>query len=159
MGAVEQTYARVESHLATIEEHYGSISVNQTTISVSPERFERERELVDDGCIDVYTRVEDDGEILHVESDEEPPELPSATADSVGAIEAKACSAVKAAAGIECTLTALTEATIVGIRDAEDQSRGTIYSLAVVFEATYEAGTPADDATWQAEGEKVPGYA
>lgn len=149
MGAVEESYARVESHLDTLGDVYSSYSTNQTTIAVDPGRYEREASRAENGSIDVYTKVTNDaGEILHVgECDGQ--ELPSATAGSVSSLESTARAAVDEAVGLECTLDGLETATILGIHDADDDSREPIYHLAVVFEASVASDPVETDGSWQ----------
>lgn len=149
MGAVESTDATVESYLSTLGETYSSFAVNQTTLAVCSARYEREVEHAGAGCITVYTKVHNDSsEVLHVDEDESL-ELPSTTIQGLHRLEPAAREAVEETAGIECSLARLEQATIFGIRDADDPSRGTVYSLAVVFEATYESGPVEDEAVWQ----------
>ena len=119
MGAVENTGETVESHLSVLGETYSSFPVNQTTLAVRSSRYEREVEHAESGCITVYTKVHNDSsEVLHVD-EEDSLELPSTTT-TVDELEPAAREAVKETVGIECTLTGLEQATIFGIRDADD---------------------------------------
>lgn len=149
MGVVEQSRAAVEEQLSALEERYSQFSVNQTTFSVSTARYERERNTLDAGQIDVYTKVRNEtGNVLHRN---ETPELPATQVTDIDTIETAAQQSVEETVGVECTVTGLEEATILGIHDAGNADRETIYSLAVVFTATHETGTPDETALWQSE--------
>lgn len=158
MGAVEQSSANVESQLAALDEQYGSFSVNQTTVAVSSDRYERERAAVGKGSLDVYTKVHHDGSILHID-DDAGTDLPSTTATSVSQVETTAIETVAELTGIECSVDGVDQATILGFRDADDDDRGTIYKLAVVIEATYEAGPVSGDAEWRPVTDQQLSYA
>ena len=159
MGAVENTCATVESYLSTLGETYSTFPVNQMTLAVRPSRYEREVEHAGAGCITVYTKVHNDSkEVLHVD-DAESVELPSTTTTAVEALEPAAREAVEETVGIECRLSGIEQATIVGVRDAEDPERTTVYSLAVVFEATHESGTVNGEAVWQSTTDLQAMYA
>jgi hypothetical protein len=147
MGVVEQSCAAVESYLSMLDQSYGSFSVNQTTVAVSQSRYEREREKAGDGSVDVYTKVRnDESEVLHVQN-EETRELPSATVTDAE-FERAAATAVETEAGVDCRITGVEQATILGVRNIDDDTHKTVYRLAVVFEASYTSGSVTGDAEW-----------
>lgn len=149
MGAVETSYSVVENHLEQLGETYQSFAINQTTVAVATDRYEREKATSDPEVIEVYTRVHnDDSEILHV-NDGDALELPRATTASVTDVEATARQAVEDAAGIECILEGLDAVTIIGVRDANDDSRPTVYRLIAVFDAVVADDTAATDVEWE----------
>ena len=153
MGAVEQSYATVESYLSALDESYDSFSVNQTTLAVSSGRYEREREKAGAGRVDLYAKVtNDNSEVLHVEQ-EDSLGLP-ATTTTEETFEHAACTAVSELTGVDCRIVDVEQATILGIRDADDRARETVYRLAVVFEATHRSGTVNGNAVWESTVEK-----
>lgn len=148
MGVVKRSSAAVESYLSALDETYGSFSVNQTTLAVETSRYEHEREKAGAGRVDIYTKVHNDqSEVLHLQQ-EETLELPSATV-SDKEFESAATSAVEDRTGIECEVTGIDQATILGVRDINDDSRETVYRLAIVFEATHNSGSVDNTAVWE----------
>lgn len=148
MGAVEQSYEAVESYLSTLDESYDSFTVNQRTLAVPTAQYEREREHAIAGTVDLYTKVRnDDSEILHVREEDELV-LPSAKTATM-MFERVATNAVEERTGVTCRVDGVAETTILGIHDATD-AHETVYRLAVVFEATRQAGTPGKEAVWHA---------
>jgi len=131
-----------------LEESYSTFSVNQRTLSVSPSQYEQARAAARDDRVDVYVKVENENaEVLHM-VDGEALTLPSTTAAADGSIELSVRSAVENATGVACSITAVERATILGISNAEDDC-GTIYRLAILFEAIQEGGAANEDAVWQ----------
>jgi len=148
MGVVERSYAAVESYLSVLDQSYGSFSVNQTTVAVSQSRYEREREKAGAGSVDVYTKVRnDESELLHVQN-AETLELPSTTVTDEE-FERAAATAVENETGIDCRIVDVEQATILGVRNIDDDSHKTVYRLAVVFEASHSSGSISSDAEWQ----------
>jgi ADP-ribose pyrophosphatase YjhB (NUDIX family) len=149
MGVVEQSSATVESCLSMLEESYGSFSINQTTLSVPEAEYEQAITEARKDRIDVYAKVQnDDAEVLHVR-DQNTPTLPSTTTSSDGSLEREAKTAVQQRTGIECSITAVEQATILGITNDDDADSDTIYRLAVLFEARYDAGAVNENGVWQ----------
>ncbi|PSP36914.1 hypothetical protein BRD08_05250 [Halobacteriales archaeon SW_10_66_29] len=149
MGVVERSSANVESCLAALEESYSTFSVNQTSIEVSPSQYAQARAEAREDRVDLYAKVRnDDGEVLHVRK-QDAVALPSTTTPVDRSLELAVCEAVADRTGVECSVTAVDRATIVGISNAEDVASGTIYRLAVLFEAAHDAGRGNDDVVWQ----------
>lgn len=149
MGAVDRSYATVESHIETLGEVYSSFSINQTTIAVDEERYEQERAEADATEIAVYAKVQNESsEVLYL-PDGDSLHLPSTTASSVDNVEAAAREAIQESVQIECDIGGLDAATILGVRDADNETRNTIYSLAVFFEASVADETVNVEAQWQ----------
>ena len=149
MGVVERSSANVESCIAALEESYSAFSVNQTTIEVSPAQYDQAREEAREDRIDLYAKVKNNqDEVLHIQQ-QDALALPSTSTAVDRSPELAVCEAVTEATGVECSITAVDRATIIGISNAEDADPGTIYRLAVVFEATRVAGTANPDAVWQ----------
>lgn len=146
------SYASVESYLSSLDETYGSFSTNQTTLGVSSDRYERERERA--GHLEIYTKVRNErSEVLHVRN-EGSLELPSTTT-TTEQFEQVASSIVENLAGIECRIEDVERATILGVRDAGNTARETVYSLSVVFEATHRSGSANENAVWK-EATELP---
>jgi ADP-ribose pyrophosphatase YjhB (NUDIX family) len=155
MGVVEHSSGAVESCLSAIEESYGGFSVNQTTIPVPADQYEQERERTSNGRVDLYAKVRNtDDEVLHLTSGDDT-RLPSATIDGTHTFEEAVCRTVRETAGVDCRVTGVEEVTILGVCHAEDDDKDAVRRLAVVFEATHEEGTIAEDAAWRAPGEEV----
>lgn len=149
MGVVERSSANVEAYISMLEEVYNTFSVNQTTISASESQYEQAREAAREDQVDVYAKVQNESdEVLHVERGDTLA-LPSTTIAVEGSLEFGVCSAVEDWAGIECSITGVEQATILGITNAEDDDCGTIYRLAVLFEGIHDAGSIDENAVWQ----------
>jgi hypothetical protein len=149
MGVVEQSSANVESCLSMLEDSYGSFSINQTTLSVPQEEYKQAKKEALADRIDIYAKVQnDDAEVLHVR-DQEAHTLPSTTTSADGPLEHEAKKAVQRRTGIECSITAVEQATILGITSDDEAHSDTIYRLAVLFEATHDAGAVNENAVWQ----------
>jgi hypothetical protein len=147
MGAVEESRASIESCLSTLEGIYSSFSVNQTTFSVSTDRYDHIKQENKQGQVDAYAKIQNEtGDVLHV-TDDETCRLPGTATAIDESIERDLRGSV-ADTGIESTIDEIEQVTIVGLRDANDEERETIYRLAVVFVGTYKSGTD-DDADWQ----------
>ncbi|WP_436900921.1 hypothetical protein [Halovenus halobia] len=160
MGVVEQTSGAVESQLSALEESYGSFSVSQRTVTVPTAQYENRRG--EDGCqqIDLYAKVHNEqSEVLHVER-EGPTVLPSAETTIDAELERVARQTVETEAGVTCQIDGVDAVTILGLQDATDTDRETVYTLAVVFEAQYTDGAPDDPAVWKSfDAEDHPAYA
>lgn len=155
MRVVEHSSGAVESSLSSLDEVYEDFSVNQTTIPVPETQYEHERERAATGRIDLYAKVcNDDGEVLHL-TREETEQLPSTTVDDEESFERAICHAVSETVGIDCRVTGVEEATILGVADAENNDRETIWRLAVLFEAAHQAGTVDEQADWRGPSETV----
>jgi hypothetical protein len=149
MGVVERSSANVESYIAMLEEAYSVFSINQTTVSASQDQYGQAREAAREDRVDVYAKVRNENsEVLHVQK-EDTLALPSTTIAAEGSLEYEVCSTVEDWAGIECSITGVEQATILGITNAEDDDCGTIYRLAVLFEGVHEAGSLEGNAVWQ----------
>lgn len=153
MGVVERSYETVESYLSALERSYDSFGVNQTTLAVEPRRYERERERALAGSVDVYTRVvNDSGEVLrvHRESDLVLP----ATRTATEPFERVACAAVEEQTGVSCRIDGVDEVTILGVRNRAN-GHGSVYRLAIVFEASARAGSTNGDAVWHSGSQEA----
>jgi hypothetical protein len=149
MGVVEQSSATVESCLSMLEEHYGSFSINQTTLSVPEDEYEQARAEARDEQIDIYAKVRnDDAEVLHVQ-DQNAVTLPSTTTSGTSSLEQDAKTTVQQRTGIECSISAIEQATILGIANDDDADSDTIYRLAVLFEACHDDGAVNENGVWQ----------
>jgi len=149
MGVVERSSANVESCIAMLEKSYSSFSVNQTSLSVSPDQYKQARAEARKDRVDVYAKVHNEnGEVLHVRQ-QGTVTLPSTTTAVGRSLELEACDVVQDVTGVECSITGVDRATILGISNAEDPECGTIYRLAVLFDATYDAGSTTERAVWQ----------
>lgn len=151
MSAVDLSGDRVADRLGALEEAYASFPVNQTTLSVSGDAYERVRERCADGLADVYVQVyNDDGEVLLVERDGGWV-VPHAEPRRAERLERGTRRALAERTGVECRLTDLERATILGVRHEDDPEREPVYRLVAVFAAVRTAGTPAADAAWWAD--------
>lgn len=149
MGAVERSSSVVESQLSVLEESYGSFPVNQRTVSVPTAQYERKRRRADEE-IELYAKVtNDESEVLHVRVDGDRV-LPSTTAPVDGRPERAIRSTVAERTGIECRVEGVHGATILGLQDADDPERESVYRLGVIYEADRTGGSLAPDADWQA---------
>ncbi len=160
MGVVEETSGAVESQLSALEESYGSFSVNQRTVTVPTAQYENRRGEDGRQQIDLYAKVRNEqSEVLHVER-EGTTALPSAETTIEAELEETARETVKSEAGIDCHIEGVEAVTILGLQDATETDRETVYTLAVVFEAEYSDGTPDDAAVWESfDAEHHPAYA
>jgi ADP-ribose pyrophosphatase YjhB (NUDIX family) len=148
MGVVEQTSGAVESQLSSLEERYGSFSVNQHTVTVPQAQYEDRRGK--DGCeqIDLYVKGRNDhSDVLHVER-EGATALPSAETTVDAELERVARQTVEAEAGISCQVEGVDAVTILGLQDATETERETVYTLAVMVAAEHTEGTADEAAVW-----------
>jgi len=149
MGVVERSSANVESCIAMLEESYSSFSVNQTSIAVSTAQYEQAKEEARKDRLDLYAKVRNsDNEVLHVRTDGAVA-LPSTTTAGERSLEQAVCETVADRTGIECSITGVDRATILGISERGNEEADTIYRLAVLFEATQDAGSANENAVWQ----------
>ena len=156
MGVAARSRERVEWRLAELEAAYGSFPVTQTTVTLPGERYERAREQYRDGLVDVYAEVRnDDGEILHVETDGGLA-LPGTATDVDDSLEGRVCRTVEQETGVECRVEELAEVTIAGIRNADAPDVATVYRLVVVFAAAHESGVTNSQSAWEADVHDVP---
>ncbi|MXR52519.1 hypothetical protein GRX03_12990 [Halovenus sp. WSH3] len=149
MGVVEQTSGAVESQLSALEESYGSFSVNQRTVTVPTAEYERKRN--ESGCkeLDVHAKVlNDKTEVLYVDEDGREV-LPSTTTTFDVELHRVARQTVDEMAGITCQIDGLEAVTILGLHDGNDESRETVYTLAVLFEGEHTSGTAGAGAVWK----------
>jgi len=159
MGVVEQSSGAVESYLTTLEETYGSFAINQRTVAVPAEQYEREREKSGAGQIDVHAKVENDqSEVLYVE-DNGTTALPSTTTTAHDSLKPAIQAEIFKIAGIECLLSDISAVTILGVRDADNEGRKTVYRLAVLFDGNHKSGSINDHAEWkQYDPNRHPAY-
>jgi hypothetical protein len=147
MGVVERSSANVESCIAMLEESYRSFSVNQTSIAVSSAQYEQVKSEAREDRIDLYAKVENsNNEVLHIVTGDTVT-LPSTTTSGGRPLEQAVCETVTDQTGIECSVTGVDRATILGISGSQDEE--TIYRLAVLFEARHVAGSANQNAVWQ----------
>lgn len=148
MGVVEQSSANVERCLSMLEESYGSFSINQTSLAVPQAEYEQAKKEARDDRIDIYAKVKnDDSEVLHVRQ-QDTVTLPSTTSSPDGPIEREAKRAVQQRTGVECSISGVEQATILGITN-DDGGSETIYRLAVLFGASHDDGALKENAIWQ----------
>lgn len=148
MGAVEQSCATVEACLSELDETYDSFSITQTTISVSASRYERECEKARAGYVELYAKVEnDDSEVLYVEDDDELA-LPS-TSTNDREFETAVTTAVTDTTDIDCHVVGVEEVTIIGVNNADSAESGTVYRLAILFEARPTGEGSTSKAVWE----------
>jgi hypothetical protein len=147
MPAADLSGDRVAERLGALEDGYDSFPVNQTTLSVSPQAYERARERCETGLADVYIQVYRDSDVLLVEHDEEwvVPHVEPPRGDPLGPATRQA---VADDYGVQCTITDLERATILGVRHEDDPDREPVYRLVAVFAAEHVAGTPDEGAAW-----------
>lgn len=151
MGVVEQSQETVETYLSTLEESYDSFPVNQTTLTVPTAEYERELERANEGCVDLYTKIENgNSDVLHVRNDGDLV-LPW-TRTCRDAIWRAAVSSVEESTGISCRLDGVEQATILGIHDADSEHEA-VYRLAVVFQGVTETGSTNSNAVWHSTAE------
>lgn len=160
MGVVEETSGAVESQLSALEEAYGSFSVNQHTVTVPSTQYEGR--YGEDGCnqIDLYVKVRNDhSEVLHVER-EGSTVLPSAETTLDTGLDQTARETVESEADISCQIEGVEAVTILGLQDAADTDRETVYTLAVMIAAEHTTGTTNADAVWESfDAGAHPAYA
>lgn len=150
MSAADLSGDRVADRLGVLEKAYASFPVNQTTLSVSTEAYERARERCAQGLADVYVQVYNDaGQVLLVERDDGWV-VPHVEPQVGERLETGTRRILADRTGVECRITDLERATILGVRHADDPERDPVYRLVAVFAAEYAAGTPADGAAWHA---------
>lgn len=150
MGIAERSRARVEELLSELEVAYDSVPVNQTTLALSGERYERAREQYADRSVDTYVELRNDaGEVLHVREDGSVG-LPGTVGDPADSLEEAVRQAVGAQAGVDLVIDGVSEVTIVGLSNADDEDAAVLYRLLVVFEADYAGGDLAENAEWRA---------
>jgi hypothetical protein len=153
MGVPERFRERIESYIAGLERTYGGFPVNQTTVSLPDERYTKLRE--EGGFVEAYIRVRDDrSDVLRL-ADGTDPALPGVRVSPDGPLEARLREAVEDQAGIRCVVDGLRRATIAGVRNAEDTSCETLYSLVVVFTGTHTEGVPGEGAEWSTSAGQV----
>jgi hypothetical protein len=147
MGVVEQTSGAVESQLSVLEDSYGSFPVNQRTVTVPTTEYEQRRNQRE--RIDLYTKVHNEQlEVLYVGAGSNRM-LPSTSATVDDGLENTARGIVEETAGISCQIEGVGSVTILGLHDRNDTDRETVYTLAVLFEATHTGGRLTSPAVWQ----------
>jgi len=138
MSVAEVSRDRVEERLVALEDEYSGFPINQTTLTVPSDAYERAGERCERGIIDAYVQLYNDSEdVLLVERDGEwvvPHGELATTERVVPGTEA----AIREATGVGCSLTDLTRATILGVRDEDDPDRPPVYRLIAVFVAETE---------------------
>jgi len=148
MRVADLSEDRVAERLGALEEAYSSFPVNQTTLSVSGSAYERARERCTTGLADVYVQVYDDaGEVLLVESDDGLT-VPHVEPGTDERLEAGTRRAIAERTGVECRLTDLQRATILGVRHDGNPEREPLYRLTTFFAAEHTAGSPGPGVAW-----------
>lgn len=148
MGVVEQASEAIENCLDRLEEAYSTFPINQTTLAVATDRYETIR-ADDEEIVDLHAKVHDEnGDILHVR-DGKSLKLPGIRAEAGEGLEATMESAVEESTGVSCQMGDVEKATIIGVRDADDAERDTVYRLAVVFEGVSTGGVPSEGTVWE----------
>lgn len=143
---------RVAERLGALEDGYASFPVNQTTLSVAAGAYERVRERCQRGLAEVYVEIYNErGQVLLLEDDNDGWVLPRAEPCRSDRLVPATRRAVTGDTGLECRLTGLERATIVGVRDEEDPDRDPIYRLVALFTAERTGGRPAAAAVWRSE--------
>ena len=149
MGVVEQTSGAVESQLTALEESYGSFPVNQRTVTVPTAEYEQRRDRSDCEEIDLYAKVQnDDAEVLYVDV-EGKRVLPSTRVSIDADLERAACTTVTEMADVSAEMQGIEAVTILGLHDGNDESRETVYTLAVLFEGQHTDGSLSSEAVWR----------
>jgi len=151
MGVAGRSRDHVEALLGDLESAYESFPVNQTTISVSGEYYEQVVEQAQQGVARADVHVHnDEGDVLLVETGDglvAPGEIIS-TEDS---LEQRAKRAVRQAAGVECRIETIEEATIAGVHSKSDPDAEPVYRLVVLLSGRLVSGTPGPQGQWQAD--------
>jgi len=145
MSVAEVSRDRVEERLVALEDEYSGFPINQTTLAVPSDAYERASGRCERGIVDAYVQLYNDSEdVLLVEREGEwvvPHGEPATDERVVSGTEA----AIRAATGVDCSLTDLTRVTILGVRDEDDTDRPPVYRLIAVFVAeTDGSGAVAD---------------
>ncbi len=149
MGIGERSRARVEELLADLEGIYDAFPVNQTTLALGNERYEQARDQYVEGSVETYVELRnDDGDILHVRKNGRFG-LPGIVGDPDDSLERTVRRAVTAQAGVTLSIEGISEVTITGLSNADDDDAPILYRLLVVFDADYSGGTPAEGAEWR----------
>lgn len=150
MSVADLSGDRVAERLGALEEAY-SFPVNQTTLSVSRTAYERARERCAEGLADVYVQVSNDaGDVLLVERSGEWV-VPHAKPDRGERLEVATQRAVAEWTGVDCRLTELERATILGVRNESDPDCEAVYRLVIVFGGEHVGGVPGEGAAWHAD--------
>lgn len=150
MPAADLSGDGVTERLGALEEAY-SFPVNQTTLSVSEEAYERARERCVDGFADVYVQVFNDADDVLLVERQGKWVVPHAKPDRGEQLEVGTRRAIAEQTGVECRLTDLERATILGVRHESDPDREPVYRLVTVFGGERVGGEPVDGASWHAD--------
>lgn len=151
MSVAEVSRERVEERLAALEESYSSFPVNQTTLTVTGAVYERARERCRGRLVDVYVQVFDDDEnVLLVEGDGSWV-VPHCEPESDERLEAGARRALGEETEVDCRITGLRRATILGVLDEEAPERAPVYRLVAVFVGEHVDGLPGEGAAWHSQ--------
>lgn len=160
MSAADLSGDRIADRLGALEDGWASFPVNQTTLSVSPDAYERARRRCESGLADVYVQIYDEeDDVLLVEGDDGWV-VPHAQPDPDVSLERGTCRALAEQTGVQCELTALERATILGVRNDADSDVEPVYRLVAVFGADRVGGSPAPGAAWHSDvsGAEPPTY-
>jgi len=148
MGVVERSSANVESCISELEDSYGPFPINQTTLAVPDNEYQQARDDAQEDTVDLYAKVHnDEAEVLHVQ-EQGTVALPSTTASANAVLGAEAERTVQQLTGVDCSITGVEQATILGITNDEAECE-TVYRLAVLFEAHHDDGAVNEEAVWQ----------
>lgn len=151
MSAADLSEDRVADRLGVLEEGYASFPVNQTTLSVPTEAYERAQRRCAEGLADVYVQVYNDREEVLLVERENGWAVPHAEPRVEDRLEAGTRRILAQRTGVECRLTDVQRATIVGVRHETEPKRDPVYRLVAVFVAEHTGGTPVDRASWHSD--------
>jgi ADP-ribose pyrophosphatase YjhB (NUDIX family) len=161
MSVSNRSRDRVEERLARLEEGYSSFPVNQTTLSVPSGAYERARDRSTEGLVDVYVQVYNDDNDVLLLRDEDAWTVPRAEPRAGEELEAGARRRVREETGVDCTIEDLHRATILGIRNEDDDDSEPLYRLITVFVAHHHEGQTATPAVeWHSDlpENAIPAY-
>jgi ADP-ribose pyrophosphatase YjhB (NUDIX family) len=150
MSAANLSGDRVADRLGVLEKAYGSFPVNQTTLSVSADAYEQARERCSEGFADVYVQVYDETDNVLLVERGNGWTVPRVEPRVDDRLETGTRRNLVERTGVECRLTDLKRATILGVRDECDPDRDPVYRLVAVFAAEHTGGSPGDGAAWHA---------
>jgi len=149
MATVGSSGDVIADQMGALEEAYAGFPVNQVTLSVSREAYERARERCSEGFVDVYVEVyNESGQALLVERDGEPV-VPHARPCRDERLETGVRRRIRERTGVECRVTDVQRATILGVRDETTPDPDPVYRLVAVFVAERTGGSPSGDAVWR----------
>lgn len=151
MSAADLSRDRVADRLGMLEEAYSSFPVNQTTLSVSRNTYDQARERCSEGLADVYVQVYDEADNVLLVERPNGWVVPHVEPGVEDRLETGTQRLLAERTGVECRLTDLRRATILGVRNEDDPDRDPVYRLLTVFAAEHTGGTPRNDVAWHTE--------